>query len=322
MSTRRNQDANGSLITEQSLMQNLRSLGVREGDHLALGVSFKNIGEVVGGAEALVRALLKSVGPDGTIMVNTFTEQFGLYRIKARVVDYVFDYRSTPCNTGLVPETMRCWDSAKRSKHPVTSVAAIGKAANFLTEFHDHRATAYSPFSRLAEIEGKYLSIGIGGQLVGFRHEAQYLAGLLDVVPKKVGVNYLNEQGEVELFINRQPPGCVKTMGAQNKLLEEAGIVTRGQIGDAESLLIPADKSLAIISQALKADPTINLCTSISCLWCRELERRLALYGKLKTPRYYQKNKIVISALALANWVRMGDNPLLRYAFRAASAFR
>jgi aminoglycoside 3-N-acetyltransferase len=280
-------------------------------------MSFKAVGAVEGGAGGFIDALLEALGPAGTIMANTYTEHFGLSRIKTGRVDYVFDYRTTPCNTGLIPEMIRQRPDALRSRHPVTSVAAIGCMARYLTEGHGVDAPAYSPYSRLAEINGKYLSIGIGKRLVGFRHEAQYRAGLLGVVPKKLGVNYLDDDGVTRLFINREPPGCVTTLGRLVDHLESVGLVRKGKLGLATTLLVPVQEGLFEMTQLLKARPEINLCDRVGCLWCRELERRMGLYGKLETRRYFQRYRAIIGVLALLNWLRMGENPLLTQARKA-----
>jgi aminoglycoside N3'-acetyltransferase len=294
----------------------MHALGVEPGDHVAIGLSFKALGPVEGGPEAFIDALLEAVGPQGTLMVNTFTEHFGLSRVKTGRVDYVFDYRSTPCNTGLVPELVRQREGALRSKHPVCSVAAIGSQARYLTDGHDMGARAYSPFSRLAELNGKYLSIGIGKRLAGFRHEAQDLAGLLRVVPKKLAVPYRQDNGEIEFFINREPPGCVRTLGVLEDHLDALGLVSRGQVGQATSVLVPARESLEQMTELLRLQPQVNLCDRVSCLWCRETERRMDLYGRLEHRQYFQKYRPIIALLALANWWRMGDNPILTQARR------
>jgi aminoglycoside 3-N-acetyltransferase len=311
-----------SEISEQRLVDDLQAIGITSGDHVALGISFRSLGRVVGGADTFVNALLKAVGPSGTIMVNTFTEQFSISRIKAGGVDYVFDHRSTPCNTGLISETVRKRHDALRSQHPVTSIAAIGRLAPYLTEGHGPDASAYSPFTRLAECNGKYLAIGIGNRLVGLRHEAQYNAGLLDLVPKKQGVNYRSHDGSIKFFVNKNPPGCVRTLGRLADHLKQAGVVNEGKIGEAASLLVPAGDALSIMTNILKETPTLNLCDELSCLWCRETERRLALYGQIEHPRYFQKYKLVIAILTLLNRFRLGDSWMATQLIKATNLFR
>ena len=152
----------GQPLTIEQIVDDLCQLGVRRGDHLALVVAFSRLGPVQGGAEGLVDALLETLGPEGTLMVNTFTDQFRLSKVRAGRVEHVFDHRSTPGNTGLVPDVVRRHPDAVRSRHPVTSVAAVGRLAVYLTENHGPGAPGYDPFSRLAACGGRYLAIGIG----------------------------------------------------------------------------------------------------------------------------------------------------------------
>ncbi len=224
---------------------------------------------VVGGPETLIDALLETVGPEGTIMMNTFTEFFYPTEVELEMVDYVFDVESTGANTGIIPETFRKRDDGVRSRHPTFSVAAIGKMAEFLTEGHDETADAYLPFSKLSEINGKYLAIGIGDRLVGFRHQAQHLAGLLDVVPWRRCVRYKTRGGEIKIFTLKDRGGCVKRLSELVSHLRKIGLVRDGKIGMASAVLVSAKESLAVMAELLIHNPSINLCDSVWCLWCR-----------------------------------------------------
>ena len=168
-------------------MSELRAMGVQRGDRVAVGLSSKSIGSVEGGPGTLIDALTETVGPDGTLIMNTFTEFFCTTEVARGWVDYVFDPDSTRVNTGIAREIFRKRPEAIRSRHPTHSVAAAGKHAAYLTRDHDERADACLPYARFAEIRGKYLTVGIGDRLVGFRHQAQHAAGLLHIVPWVLG---------------------------------------------------------------------------------------------------------------------------------------
>ena len=297
----------GTVSSIVRLTKDIESLGVKKGDHIGLGVSFKSVGHVEGGPLSFIETLLDVVGTEGTIMIPTYTQCFPLLKIKKKLVNYIFDYRSTPSNTGLVSETLRKYTGAIRSKHPTNSVAAIGKYAAFMTIGHDQNASAYGPYSKLAQISGKILCIGIGDKLVGIRHEAQSLAGLLDIVPYRLGVEYLDEKGQLRLFVRRDKGGCTKELPKLITILRESGFVRDGKIGLANSILLPAREALENMASTLKNKPALNLCDNISCLWCRELERRLNLYKTIDNPKYYQRNIIVSSSIAFLNRLRLID---------------
>jgi len=283
-------------VTKDHIVGDLRKIGINKGDHLAVTLSFKSIGFVKGGPSAFIDALLETVGPDGTIMMNTFTLAFPLSEIRS---DYIFDPKSTVSYTGLVPETLRKRKDSLRSQHPTNSVAAIGKLAKHLTEGHDENSSPFMPYSKLAQIGGKYLCIGIGNRLVGIRHEAQYRAGLF-VVPFLIGTKYRNKKGEIKFFFGKGVP-CIEKLPDMVPTLEKMGIIKRGKIGMASSILAYAGELIDAMAEMLKKNPTLNLCDNILCLQCRELERRMNLYERIENPKFFQKSILMRKIITLRN---------------------
>jgi aminoglycoside 3-N-acetyltransferase len=292
-------------ITKEQIVRDLRALGICEGDHVGASLSFRSIGQVRSGPEGFVDALIEAVGHDGTIMMPAYTKLFRLPKVRSGTTDYVFDHRTSEATTGLIPETLRKHRGSLRSRHPTNSVAAFGSAAKDLTEGHDEHAPAYMPYSRLAEIGGKILCMGVGDNLIAVRHEAQYLAGLLDVVPLKLGVKYRDDAGNVKIFIRKDKGGCTKRLPEMVPVLVEAGIVEVGRVGKARSLFMPAKEGLEAMTRMLREDPTLNLCGDISCLWCREVERRLDLYSRIERPALFQRSRLIRNGLALINHFRL-----------------
>ncbi len=64
------------VISKESIIKDLESIGVNRGDHIGLSLSFKSVGYVKGGPSAFIDALLEIIGPEGTIMVPTYTNYF------------------------------------------------------------------------------------------------------------------------------------------------------------------------------------------------------------------------------------------------------
>lgn len=298
-------------VSKQRLIDDLALMGLKSGDHLGLSLSLKSIGYVKGGPKTIIEALLEVVGPDGTLMMNAYTEFFYLAEVRLGWTDYVYNYRSTRVNTGIVPETFRQWEKSIRSKHPTHSNVAFGKYASALLAGHDENASAYLPYSRLSEINGKYLAIGIGERLVGFRHQAQYKAGLLNVVPWKRAVNFEDHNGLIKTFVLEDRGGCVSRLSGLVTFLRNDGLVRDGRIGQAHAVLVPAKEALERMTYLLKHQPALNLCDRPFCLWCREIERRMNLYKTIENPKLFQKNIFLINIIAILNWLREIDNPLI-----------
>jgi aminoglycoside 3-N-acetyltransferase len=283
-------------IEKSQLKADLKRMGIAKGDHISVALSFKKIGFVKNGPDAFIDALLEVIGPEGTLMMNTFTLSFPLAEINR---DYVFDPSATVPYTGLVPTTFMKRKDTVRSWHPTCSVAAVGKLSKYLTDGHDEHSRPYLPYEKLAKVGGKHLCIGINDRLVGLRHEAQRRAGLF-VVPTFMGVLYKSLHRLVKVFVWQSPP-CNKRLPELVPELERKGIIRRGKIGNASSIVGNANELLEDMSAMLKKDPTLNLCCDFSCLTCRELERRMNLYGKIKNPKYFQRSLLTRRILSYRN---------------------
>src|SRR5215210_5495176 len=90
-------------VTAAMLADDLRRLGLGEGAVVLVHSSLSRLGNVKGGADAVVDSLLTAVGPTGTVLFPTLTgtEHDG------PDAPPVVDVRSTPCWTGRIPETAR-----------------------------------------------------------------------------------------------------------------------------------------------------------------------------------------------------------------------
>ncbi len=288
------------LIGKSRLKADLEKMGIVRGDHVAVALSFKSIGFFEGGPDGFIDSLLEAVGSEGTVMMNTFTLSYPLTELPR---DYVFDPRFTVPYTGLVPRTLMKREAAIRSRHPTCSVVAIGGLSRYLTDDHNEHSLPYRPYAKLAIARGKLLCIGLDDRLVALRHEAQRRAGLF-VVPQFMGVRYRNLKGEVELFVWKFPP-CNRRLSELVPEMERKGIATRGKIGEAQSIIGSAADLLENMSSILREDATLNLCFDFSCLSCRELERRMNLYGRIRNPRFFQKSMFIRRLLKYRNGLEL-----------------
>ena len=159
------------------------------------------------------------------------------------------------------------------------------------------------PFSRLAKIDGKLLSIGM--EQVIASHEVHYQAGLLNAVPNRYSVKFQDDYGKVKIFEFNTSLSCVEREPELIPILNKMGVVREGRIGNAKANLMPVKKILEVIPALLRNDPSLYLCDNIFCFWCRELERRTNLYDKIMNPRYFQRSTLIIMILALINWIRL-----------------
>ncbi|KAG8420493.1 hypothetical protein J3459_011013 [Metarhizium acridum] len=171
----------GPLCTRQSLVADLRNLGINKGDTLLVHSSLKSMGFVSGGAETVVSALLQVLGREGTLVVPAFScgnsdpstwkvppvsldvDEAWWPALRASIPAYDPEKTRTLA-VGTIPETVRTWPSALRSAHPQVSFAAIGLHAGTVTANHalDCCFGEQSPLARMEGLSARVLLLGVG----------------------------------------------------------------------------------------------------------------------------------------------------------------
>jgi aminoglycoside 3-N-acetyltransferase len=91
-----------------------------------------------------------------------------------------FDVRTTPSfERGLFTEYVRQLPDAKRSFHPFTSYAAVGAAAEFITSNATRHAYGpETPEARMIENRAKFLSLGVGPNIITTVHHVEHVMGV------------------------------------------------------------------------------------------------------------------------------------------------
>src|SRR5438552_17977302 len=89
-------------------------LGIGAGDDVFLHSSMRAVGVIVGGAEAAVEAVLRVIGPDGTLVVPAYPLTGSMLEHLERG-GIALDVRSTPSRMGKISETVRVRSDAYRS---------------------------------------------------------------------------------------------------------------------------------------------------------------------------------------------------------------
>ncbi|MDO8685686.1 MAG: AAC(3) family N-acetyltransferase [Clostridiales bacterium] len=118
------------MVKKQDILLSLDLMDIKKGDILLVHSALSSIGYVDGGADTVIDALLESVGEEGTVVMSTLTGWLE-----------PFDADKTPSAVGKITEKFRLRENAYRSLHPVHSVAAIGKHAEYITAGHDECET-------------------------------------------------------------------------------------------------------------------------------------------------------------------------------------
>ncbi|MER5530149.1 AAC(3) family N-acetyltransferase [Streptomyces sp. NPDC002677] len=181
-----------SAHTAADLGDDLRELGLREGDVVLVHASLRTVGRTAEGAETVLGALRRAVGPSGTIVVPAFTADNSLTssahreRIRGMTAEQSAAFRANmpgfdPATTassgmGALAERLRTSPGALRSGHPQTSMAALGRHAREITASHplDCHLGEASPLGRLYRLQAHVLLLGVGFDRCTALHLAEY----------------------------------------------------------------------------------------------------------------------------------------------------
>lgn len=180
-------------VTVETLVDDLRDLGVEAGDTLLVHSSLSALGWVAGDAQAVVDALREAVTEDGTLVMPTHTPQYtdpadwSNPPVPADWVEIIrgkrpaYHPQRTPTRgMGAIPECFRSYPDVRRSAHPIFSFAAWGADAEAVVGDH---AFAYgmgegSPLARVYERDGTVLLLGVGHDVNTSLHLGEYRADI------------------------------------------------------------------------------------------------------------------------------------------------
>jgi aminoglycoside 3-N-acetyltransferase len=240
-----------SLHTRSGLAADLAAIGVAPGMTLIVHSALSRIGTVVSGAQAVIQALMDRLGPQGTLVMPTFSGDLTdpatwrappvppAWHDTIRASTLPFDPARTPSrNMGAIPEQFRTWPDVRRSNHPVLSLAAWGRHAEMLMADHQ-LAWALgddTPMGRFYACDGHVLLVGVGHDRNSSLHLAETRAAHRRTELRRMPVA---RQGEV---LWEDHPDVAGDWGVLfprvGAAFEATGAVTIGRIGDAEARLM------------------------------------------------------------------------------------
>ena len=273
-------------LTKEIIIRDLKALGVQEGDLLLVTCAMSEIGWVEGGTKTFLDAVLEIVGEQGGVLSYAFTPLYHL-PLKPEDARLVFDRHSDP-QAGSFVNLMMHHPNAIRSTHPSCSYLGIGKAIHKILRNHKPSSFAYQPSLELTKVKnGKNLKVGTIQKMPGTVsiHPTQNILKLKNRTLGKYGVNYRDENGKIKLFKRDYVGGCSRGFGNFFTPYREAGAVSEGQVGNAESMLVELKRTIEIDKAILGRDPGFFFCNDPFCHSCRvtwDFSPESPVYFKLK----------------------------------------
>ena len=208
--------------SQETLVQDLRGLGIEAGTTIFIHSSFKSLGPVTGGAGTVISAFKDVVGSEGLILIPSFN----LVEKRAET----WDIEITPSTVGWLTEFFRQMDGTFRSDHYSHSVASSGKkASDFVADHLSQKGYqspwdlqpwgrtygSQSPMYRAYQQDGKLLMLGVDYQSSTYIH-------LVEVI-------YWNQRRGA----NPDAPYVALDRLSLGQFWDESGKLTRGRVGNA-----------------------------------------------------------------------------------------
>ena len=234
--------------------------------------SLKSFGQVEGGAETVVNALVVAFQ---RVIVPTFTYKtmlvpsagpehngmsYGSNLDQNRMAEFYTPRMPADPLMGIIPETLRRDPRALRSSHPIQSFAGINAEKFINSQTLDY---PLMPLGLLEEANGWAVLVGVDHTVNTSIHYAEKLAGRKQFIrwaltPKKV----------VEC------PGFPNCSAGFQALAPEMDKFTRKvQIGGALVQAVPLKMLFKVAVGQIKKDPLALLCQQEDCERCGEIRK-------------------------------------------------
>jgi aminoglycoside 3-N-acetyltransferase len=235
-------------VANEHLLNQLLALGGQPGGVLLVHTSFGAVRPVEGGPEGLIDALREAIGPDGTLVMPSMSDDD----------DHTFDPKTTSClGMGIVADTFWRLPGVLRSDSP-HAFAAAGPQAARITAPHpiDVPHGLDSPVGRVWELDGQVLLLGVGHDSNTTIHLAENLAGVRYRRRKYATVL---DNGELKRVEYAEIDHCTQRFTLVDRWLEEKGLQRTGIVGHATTRLASSRDIIDVVVERLRQDETLLL---------------------------------------------------------------
>lgn len=244
--------------TQASLMEDLQKSAINKENTLLIHSSMKAIGEVEGGGDAVLDALIEFM-KEGLLLFPTHTWE------KTNCINGIYDYKSEPSCVGYLTRLFMTQKGAVRSLHPSHSVTAIGKRAEEYVKYDDE---AHTPCHRsgcmghLYDEHAQILFLGTKLTKNTFIHGIEEWLDIPDRINPKMQIYKVVQRDgsikEVEYHGHLSSFGDVSsTYDKISDALFVKGFASEFKFGDARCILVDVREMADLVVSFLERDPNL-----------------------------------------------------------------
>ncbi len=262
------------MVSYRDLTIAFRDLGLDGTQPVIAHASLSAFGQVQGGAETIVGALMSSTK---SVIMPTFTYKtmvipkegppnngitYGRGKRQNQIAEFYFpDMQADPL-MGIVPETLRQLEEAHRSNHPIYSFSGVN-AKDILAAQNNN--DPFGPIHVLTKLQGLVLLLGVDHTSNTSIHFAEKNA------KRKQFIRWaLTPKGVKEC-----PgwPGCSFGFNAVTPHIKS--FTQKTKVGEALIQAIPLPKLLKVVVEKIIEDPIAFLCDRTNCQRCHAVRKDL-----------------------------------------------
>lgn len=244
----------GLPATVDSMEADLNRLGIAPGAVLLVHSSLSSLGWVCGGSVAVILALERALGSEGTLVMPTHTGDMSepshwknppvpeSWWETIRESMPAYDSNFTPTRgMGAIAESFRKQEGVIRSSHPSESFAARGPKAAAVVNNHslDFPTSEQSPLARIYDLDGEILLLGVDFLNATSLHLAECRANYPRKKSKQRGAPIMIEGKRkwVQFQDFEWDDSDFNMIGKD--FADSTGLVRSGSIGSGHGLLMP-----------------------------------------------------------------------------------
>ena len=227
------------MLTKREILECLEKIGVPRDKVVDVHTSLKKIGEIEGGGQTLLDALIEHCTAEGGLLCIP-THTWGFWEAGEEIV---LDLMAPKSNLGVLPNLALQDSRGVRSSHVTHSVTVFGADAEAFARCDDNAekmVDAEGCYGELCRRDGYVLLIGVGQEKNTFIHCAEDMLGVENrtaTQPITLKIRYkdgiIGEKGVFPLF-SEGIDDVSEQFGNYEPAFRKHGCIIDGKLGNAD----------------------------------------------------------------------------------------